>query len=154
MTMETNNCPVCNNQNSSQVYVIREHTYYLCNSCGMLYLSNKDGASGSDDEQYSADYFKDTLNENMSGYMDYAKQSRPLRMNFKILLSRILPYLSTDTPKSMLDVGYAYGYFLDEARKLGLSVHGLDISESAIQWMEKYLDIKGIVVYSISPHSS
>ena len=120
----------------------------------MLYLSNKDGASGSDDEQYSADYFKDTLNENMSGYMDYAKQSRPLRMNFKILLSRILPYLSTDTPKSMLDVGYAYGYFLDEARKLGLSVHGLDISESAIQWMEKYLDIKGIVVYSISPHSS
>ena len=145
MTMETNNCPVCNNQNSSQVYVIREHTYYSCNSCGMLYLSNKGDTFGSGDQQYGADYFKDTLKESMSGYMDYSKQSRPLRMNFKILLSRILPYLPTDTPQSMLDVGCAYGYFLDEARKLGLSVHGLDISESAIQWMEKHLDIKGTV---------
>ena len=116
----------------------------------MLYISDKKNASNPDNEQYDKDYFKDTLKESMSGYMDYSKQSRPLRMNFKILLSRILPYLPTDTPKSMLDVGCAYGFFLDEARMLGLSVHGLDLSESAVQWMEKHLGIKGTVGFSFN----
>lgn len=95
--------------------------------------------------QYDEDFFNDTLKESMSGYMDYAKQSRPLRMSFRNLLSRILHHISLDSPKSLLDVGCAYGFFLDEARKLGLSVQGLDLSESAIQWMEKHLGIKGTV---------
>ncbi|GBD96145.1 ubiquinone biosynthesis O-methyltransferase [bacterium BMS3Abin06] len=111
----------------------------------MLYISDRKKASNPDNEQYDNDYFKDTLKEGMSGYMDYAKQSRPLRMNFKNLISRIYPHLSPDTSKSVLDVGCAYGFFLDEMRKIGMSVHGLDLSENAIQWMEKELGIKGTV---------
>ena len=111
----------------------------------MLYLSNNKSVYESGAAQYNGDYFEGAMKKNMSGYMDYAKQSRSLRMNFKILLSHIRPYLLPDKPCSVLDIGCAYGFFLDEARKLGMSVHGLDISESAIQWMEKHLGIKGTV---------
>jgi len=108
-------------------------------------LSDEEKVFKSASRQYDADYFKDTLKESMSGYMDYAKQSRPLRMNFRIVLSHINRHLSFDGPISLLDVGCAYGFFLDEARKLGLSVHGLDLSESEIKWMENHLGISGTV---------
>jgi len=111
----------------------------------MLYLGGEEKTLKSADKQYDADYFKDRLKDNLSGYMDYAGQSLPLRKNFRIMLSRVKPYLTLDRPISLLDVGCAYGFFLDEARKIGMSVHGLDLSESAIQWMEKNLSIKGTV---------
>ena len=136
-------CPVCTAGRYSPSYKIREYTYGYCNSCGMLYI--RPDLLKSDNEQYDSDYFKDALKENMSGYMDYAQQSAPLRMNFRKILSRIHPYLSPDTPNSMLDIGCAYGFFLDEARKVGFSVQGVDVSENAIKWMENNLGIKGTV---------
>jgi SAM-dependent methyltransferase len=114
----------------------------------MLYLNDKEIASKPANKQYSEDYFKGVLKENMSGYMDYAKQSRPLRRNFRILLSHIRRHLSFDKHISLLDIGCAYGFFLDEARKLGMSVHGVDLSKSAVQWMEENLGIKGAIGFS------
>ncbi len=119
--------------------------YYSCNSCGLLFLNDNENVSKSSSGKYNEDYFKVTLKESMSGYMDYAKQSRALRRNFRVLLSHIKRHLSFDGPISLLDVGCAYGFFLDEAQKLGMSVHGLDLSESAIKWMENHLGINGTV---------
>jgi cyclopropane fatty-acyl-phospholipid synthase-like methyltransferase len=138
-------CPVCNNWDFSRSYVIRGYMYYSCNSCGVLCLIDKENVSKSSSGKYNEDYFKGALKENMSGYIDYAKQSLPLRMYFRIVLSHIKRHLSFDTPVSLLDVGCAYGFFLDEARKLGMTVHGLDLSEDAIRWMENHLDINGTV---------
>jgi SAM-dependent methyltransferase len=111
----------------------------------MLYL--REGID-KDKRQYDVSYYKDSHRETMSGYMDYEKQERPLRMNFRILLTCIRRYLSLNEPRSVLDVGCAYGYFLDEARKMGFHVHGLDLSESAIQLMERNLGIEGTVGFS------
>jgi len=124
--------------------MIRGYTYYSCNCCGVLYLDKKN-LSNSSSKKYDKDYFEGTSNESMSGYMNYAKQSRALRKNFRIFLSRIKRYLPSDRYISLLDVGCAYGFFLDEARKLGMTVHGLDLSETAIKWMENNLGIKGTV---------
>lgn len=145
MTQVTNNCPVCKDQGNLLSYVIRGYAYKKCKSCGMLYIRDGETDAKPHHERYDSDYFKDTLKKNLTGYMNYEKQSRPLRMNFRALLSRIHPYLLPGSPLSMLDVGCAYGFLLDEARKIGMSVHGLDLSESAVQWMEKHLAIKGTV---------
>lgn len=111
----------------------------------MLFLHHDKDLPDSVNKQYDSDYFKDTIKESMSGYMDYAGQSRPLRKNFKMLLSRISKYTSLDSAKSLLDIGCAYGFLLDEAKRYGMTVHGVDLSESAIDWMEKNLGIKGTV---------
>lgn len=138
-------CPVCKSPNYTASYVIRGYTYNSCCSCGMMYLIDSQSVSEPVAEHYDSDYFKDAMKKNLRGYPDYAKQSRPLRINFKALLSRINRHVSFDATKSMLDVGCAYGFLLDEARKLGISVHGVDLSESAIKWMNEELDIKGTV---------
>lgn len=145
MSQLINNCPVCNGSKHTRSYVIRGHAYYKCNDCGTLYLGAEEKISKSVDKQYDDKYFKETLKENLTGYMDYAGQSLPLRKNFRIMLSRIKHHLIFDRHLSLLDVGCAYGFFLDEARKMGMSVHGLDLSESAIKWMEKNLGIKGTI---------
>lgn len=138
-------CPVCSSPQYTPSYSIRNYRYYSCNVCGMLFLSHQKDFSDTPDKQYDGDYFKDTIKDNMSGYMDYAGQSRPLRKNFKMLLSRISKYTSLDSGKSLLDIGCAYGFLLDEAKRYGMTVHGVDLSESAIDWMEKNLGINGTV---------
>jgi SAM-dependent methyltransferase len=138
-------CLICGMSKCSRKYVIREHTYYSCSSCGILFLDDDSRDTEWVNKKYDEDYFHGNLKENMSGYMDYAKQSLPLRRYSRILLSLIMRHVTSDMPQSLLDVGCAYGFFLDEARKLGMTVHGLDLSEAAIQWMKDNLNIKGTV---------
>lgn len=146
-------CPVCNSSEYAPSYNLRGYRYYSCNVCGMLFLHHDKDLPDSVNKQYDSDYFKDTIKDSMSGYMDYAGQSRPLRKNFKMLLSRISKYTSLDSDKSLLDIGCAYGFLLDEAKKYGMAVHGVDLSASAIEWMEKNLGIKGTVgLSSDAPH--
>jgi SAM-dependent methyltransferase len=111
----------------------------------LLFIKDNKGTSKDILEQYNSDYFREKLKDNMSGYMSYEKQSWPLRMNFRNILSHISSYQSLDSTKWMLDIGCAYGFLLDEAKKLGVNVHGVDLSRSAIQWMQENLYIQGTV---------
>lgn len=114
----------------------------------MLFICSEKTPDGANGKCYDSDYFSSAVKESLSGYMDYEKQSLPLRMNFRNLLSQIHRHMPFNPNQSLLDVGCAYGFLLDEARKLGMSVHGVDVSENAIQWMEKNLGIKGTVGFS------
>ncbi|MBI4699295.1 MAG: class I SAM-dependent methyltransferase [Nitrospirae bacterium] len=144
MSEMTDNCPVCNCAQYIQSFSIRTHVYYSCNSCGVLFLGKEPDPKFSGNN-YDDSYFSSALKDNLSGYMDYAKQSLPLRRNFRTILSHIKSHLSFKSPISVLDVGCAYGFFLDEARKAGMSVHGLDLSASAVRWMKDNLNIEGTV---------
>jgi predicted TPR repeat methyltransferase len=104
-----------------------------------------DSASTPPEELYNADYFQHSVKETLTGYMDYGLQEQALRMTFRRYIKRILPHLNSDAVSRMLDVGCAYGFLLDEARRVGLEVQGVDFSETAIEWMEKHLHIKGTV---------
>jgi len=135
-------CPVCGNNNHTPSYRVKGYLYYLCNSCRSLFL---DPASVHEDVSlYGKDYFEKDLKKDMRGYAGYAAQSLPLRMYFRRLLKYVKAYIPPDSP-SLLDVGCAYGFFLDEAKKLGMSVHGVDISEDAINWVKERLRIEGTV---------
>jgi SAM-dependent methyltransferase len=140
MTEDIKNCPVCRNRDFSRSYVIRGYGYVSCNSCGLRFLPDKDDPSSG---HYNKDYFNGSVKKDMSGYIDYAKQSTPMRMYFRTILSHMKPYIPAGKDISLLDVGCAYGFFLDEARKLGMRVHGLDISEDAIKWIKNNLGIEG-----------
>lgn len=109
----------------------------------MLYLSGE-GADGAG--TYNAGYFQASLTASLTGYAGYHQQERPLRKNFRRYLRMILPHLRA-RQTAMLDVGCAYGFLLDEARKMGFSVEGLDLSGDAVRWMGAHLGIKGTVGY-------
>lgn len=138
MVEKIGGCPVCGCPESSPGFLIRGYQYLSCNNCRMLYLEDDVVGTGS----YNAEYFQRSLTRSLTGYPDYQRQERPLRKNFKRYLKKVLPYLHSERP-SMLDVGCAYGFLLDEARRLGFRVHGVDLSEDAIKWMNANLGIEG-----------
>lgn len=137
-------CPVCGYNHSKMSFSFGDYQYLFCNSCGLLYLSREILADAKFNN-YSAGYFEPALTDNLSGYMDYSGQSKALRSNFRRYLSRISRHMLLKHSLCALDVGCAYGFLLDEARELGLSVHGIDRSPAAIEWMQTHLKISGTV---------
>ena len=142
-------CAVCGIFVHTPSYLAGNYQYWSCNCCGSFHLNEEDTGDISAANLYDKNYFKNNIKEDMAGYMDYEKQEKALRLTFRRYLGWILPFLDQKKQNRMLDIGCAYGFFLDEARKKGVSVHGLDVSEDAIQWMEKNLGIDGTV--SLSP---
>jgi len=76
---------------------------------------------------YSAAYFKG--NE----YSDYIGDKAVLQRNFRMRLKEIRRHSGTLTDKNLLEVGCAYGYFLEIAQSICKEAVGIDIAEDAIR---------------------
>jgi SAM-dependent methyltransferase len=140
-------CPACDSAESTQSHRIRDFRYVRCMDCGLMYLPGIVlTASSLVANRYGSEYFGAAVKKSLSGYIDYAAQSAALRRNFRGFLRRLLRHVpSPREGRTLLDVGCGYGFLLDEARKAGFRVEGVDLSEAAIQWMCKNLGIPGTV---------
>ena len=67
-------------------------------------------------------------------YLDYAAEEESLRLNFRARLKTLARMVPDLRERDMFEIGCAYGFFLDEARRFARSVAGLDISEDAIAY--------------------
>ncbi|HEV8375587.1 MAG TPA: class I SAM-dependent methyltransferase [Candidatus Polarisedimenticolia bacterium] len=76
---------------------------------------------------YRTDYF--AQKEKIGGYVDYRSAEALKRLSF----AEILPTLAgiRTTPGRLLDVGAAYGTFLDVAREAGWRTEGIELNEAA-----------------------
>jgi SAM-dependent methyltransferase len=93
-----------------------------CNACGI----GRTHARGFDAATYySEDYFTGGRDD---GYADYQGTQPVLRSEFRRLLGHIRTQVSSGR---LLEIGCAYGYFLDEAKK-NFDVTGIEISETAV----------------------
>jgi 2-polyprenyl-3-methyl-5-hydroxy-6-metoxy-1,4-benzoquinol methylase len=75
---------------------------------------------------YSREYFEGGVTD---GYADYLASERTLRAEFRHTLEWILR--TTPARGTLLELGCAYGFFLQEARAHFASVHGVDVSADA-----------------------
>jgi SAM-dependent methyltransferase len=80
---------------------------------------------------FSSGYFEGA--EVPGGYDDYAADEPLHRRNARRRLARVAKNRRGEAPGSMLDIGCAYGYALDEARSRGWSVVGVEPSPAAAQ---------------------
>ena len=96
---------------------------FRCATCG----TGRADAQGFDAKTYyTADYFDGSRDD---GYADYQGSSAVLREEFKQTLAwlrRVAP-----PPGRLLEIGCAYGYFLELAKSF-YDVHGVEISEEAV----------------------
>lgn len=76
---------------------------------------------------YSKAYYQ---NDSLIGYAGYQREEAIHRKNAGHLLDYTLGDLGVARPR-MLDVGCAFGYLLDEARKRGCDVTGVEMSDYA-----------------------
>lgn len=132
------NCPCCSSTSFKPYFFIKSFSYLKCNKCGFLFLLNPDVSKN----QYDNKYFSNNIKSSYSGYMSYLDSEKSLRRNFKKYI-RIAQKHVDFKEAEVLDIGCAYGFLLDEIRKKGSRVTGIDYSEGPVDWMKKNLHING-----------
>ncbi|MDR3284837.1 MAG: methyltransferase domain-containing protein [Treponema sp.] len=136
-------CPLCGKahpENGDRIIArTEERTFRRCGTCGIVYIAwtNAKPAAAYNESYFFAEY----KNQYGKTYLeDFAAIKAQGARRCKIInsLYRRRPG-PNQTPPALLDVGCAYGPFLSAARDAGWSVHGLDISKEAVDYVAQTL---------------
>ena len=116
-------CPACADINHTLIYSKDGFDVFRCGDCGSGFIdaSNFDPAT-----YYTREYFEGARGD---GYADYGASGPVLRREFAHIAKRIEKHYPAGG--MLLEVGCAYGYFLQVARERW-NVHGLEISADAV----------------------
>lgn len=114
----------------------RLHAYSRCSECGHVQLDPLPDARDCT-RLYGREYFE--AGEN-GGYVSYLADEKLHRLNSARRL-RLIERFHPETGR-LLDIGCAFGFFLDEARRKGWSVGGVEISPYAGRWAQRELRLE------------
>jgi len=121
-----NQCDICSDSKSTLIWRVDGYNIMRCPNCGLIYanVTQNDITNA-----YEKDYYK-------SVYPDYESDKNIHDLNNAGLLQDIEKYFS---PGTMLEIGSAFGFFLEMAGKRGWKTTGYETSEYASQIArEKY----------------
>lgn len=127
-------CPICRPQKEARRrFTSRGHNIFACLDCGHGFAPD----ALRTDFVYDATYYR--RSEDHYGYPDYLAEEAGMRATARRRLAR----LSTASSRfeSVLEIGCAHGFFLDEARHLGFRVEGHDVSMAAVEWGRNALNL-------------
>jgi SAM-dependent methyltransferase len=123
-------CAVCGSSSSKPFYA----GILKCPDCGYvfadLHLSDKDFF-----ELYRRDYFFG------DEYSDYVAEKKALQKNFELRLKVLRDFIDPSRHKKLLEVGSAYGFFLEVAKNHFESVQGIDITEDGVRYSRESLNL-------------
>lgn len=135
------NCPIC--QKAHEPYedpiVARTtlHTFRRCHSCGMLYMA---WTFDADDTKYNSSYFfEDYKKQYGKTYLDDFKQIKSQCVRRTSLVDLIYRRGHKLITPTVLDVGCAFGPYLDAANDAGWQVFGTDASNDAVSYVQNTL---------------
>jgi 2-polyprenyl-3-methyl-5-hydroxy-6-metoxy-1,4-benzoquinol methylase len=112
-----------------------------CPQCGLLFRRDLPG-SEEVAEIYAEDYFKrPTGDAGAQGYLDYLRDEEAHRLSGQKRLAWLDRH-GARPPGRLLDVGAAAGFFMDEARRSGWEVEGIDVAPSMSQWAREHLRLQ------------
>jgi SAM-dependent methyltransferase len=117
-------CELCGSTSHTRLYEVNAVPVLKCDNCGLVFA----GESSTPEELvelYDSGYYEDPDDV---GYAGYAAAEERKRHHDRTLLAQIEELVE---PGRLLEIGCAYGYFLDEARKRGWEVRGVEPSEHA-----------------------
>jgi SAM-dependent methyltransferase len=117
-------CPVCLAAAATPHLHKAGTTIFACASCGSAFW--QPDAAFDTAGIYDAGYFAGS--DHASGYDDYASLEVSLRHNF---VRRLRALGAPREGARLLDLGAAYGFAVDEARRLGWRAVGLEVSPTA-----------------------
>lgn len=127
--MEHVACNLCGVDNAAPHCKVGQFQVVRCNECGLFYTNPRRSAHESA-KVYSEKYFMSD-NPSTLGYEDYSVHAEGLKQVFADNLSIIETCVRP--PASIIDVGCAFGYFVQLASSRGWKAEGVEISEFAAQ---------------------
>ncbi len=130
-------CYICKGDRVREYREVRGIGVVRCPDCKLIFVPEIDDRII--EEFYSAGYFTGSGEE--TGYGDYLQDESNLRGNARTILKVINKYKGAAGLR-LLDIGCAHGFLLDEARKLGYEVFGLEMSEEGWRYATENLGLK------------
>ncbi|MDP3724274.1 MAG: class I SAM-dependent methyltransferase [bacterium] len=127
--METKNaCPVCRAKKFIPRFIKNGYPIERCSSCGFERAVMHESYTKLTDRYYTKGYF--TGEKERYAYSNYAGDFSVFKKNFDSVVRLLLHFTRGRT---LLDVGCAYGFFMQVAKKHGFDVFGIDVSAHAIR---------------------
>jgi len=122
-TALTLECPACSRTTPHRLlYTKNGCDIFQCRDCG---LGRTEASSFDPLAYYDDGYFSGRQSD---GYADYRGAEPVLRREF----ARTVEFIQRRKPQGyLLEIGCAYGFFLDEARRAGFEVSGIEPAEAA-----------------------
>ncbi|MCL2410621.1 MAG: methyltransferase domain-containing protein [Treponema sp.] len=147
-------CPVCGAENSRNIVRFTDRNYRRCSKCGVIYMDRLTKMP----IEYEKDYFFESYkNQYGKTYLeDFETIKQAGKRRIKIIKSlRRVPSCSSDEKNelNLLDIGCAYGPFLEAAKEAGFSPVGIDPCEDAVQYVREKLGIPAIHGFFPDSHS-
>lgn len=137
--MKVAKCYICNSSNYRSITNKSKYLIVRCQNCSFSFTTPIPDQKEIE-EYYSKFDYKDSL-----------LAEKVIRSDAKRSLRKISKYVKKKG--ELLDVGCGRGYFLDESRKLGWKVHGVDTSEVVTDYARSklHLDVLCRNIFSFQP---
>lgn len=134
--MKSISCRLCGSH--SHLFLFQKGHSHICRcrKCRLIFTAQTLNL-GQIRNYYSKDYFLGS--EKKLGYYDYFAEEEIIRLNSQV---RIKKLKEITRRRNLLEVGCAAGFFLDEARKAGFQVSGVEISNFMAQYARKKLRLE------------
>ena len=132
-------CPACGCRLSPAVARLPDRTYRRCRRCDLIHMLRFDRPGIYDRAYFFADYAQQYGRT-------YLEDFDHIRTNGFARLRKIAALLPPGERKPMLvDIGCAFGPFLDAARRRGWEPAGLDVSADAVDYVRQQLHLPAMV---------
>ena len=105
-----------------------------CSACGYVYADMR-----LTDEELFALYDEQFFTG--AEFSDYAADERFFRKNFRLRFRELKKFLDPARHHSLLEIGSAYGFFLDTVRDEFTSVQGIDITAAGVQYARDHFKL-------------
>lgn len=139
--MEFVDCNLCGSNSTKPLMQINGFKIVKCKNCSLVYV-NPRLKPVSLHKVYNKNYYRNPAfngaKSSLCGYMEYLQEKDFIVATFKKRLEQIENYFRNGR---LLDVGCAYGFFLELAKKNGWQVQGLEISEAAYRYAKNSLKL-------------
>lgn len=120
-------CRLCGDSRLETAFRKNGHTVYRCRGCG---AGHTEPSGFIPEAYYTREYFEGGRSD---GYLDYGSSGAVLRRQFETIAQRLA--LCAPAGGNLLEIGCAYGYFLQAARDRW-RVHGLEIGDAVARCQE------------------
>ncbi|MCQ2612698.1 MAG: methyltransferase domain-containing protein [Treponemataceae bacterium] len=138
-------CPVCKSSSDDEIMArTKKSTFRRCGKCGIIYLS----WCCKKESDYQKDYFFSEYKKQYGKtYLEDFDSIKTQGKRRAAIIGRMLgkQRMKTGEKKTVLDVGCAYGPFLQAAAEEGFEPFGTDIAKDAVEYVNTRLGYKSAV---------
>ncbi len=130
-------CPACGRVLNAVAARFEDRTYFVCGCSGILYMERFDALRALYDSSYFAEEYRKQYGKTYVEDFDSIKKSGLARIDGMERFIR--------PPGTVVDVGCAYGPFLQALCERGFTPLGVDVSPDAVNYVKKNLGLPAIV---------